>query len=118
MTRGEGVAPTRPLAGFFFLIGIVLGWIMWSELSQGKYCPKCWIIFPPALLMGAMGLVDPRYINAWHSTFRRDKDLARIKLIGGIAWAISLTVALYFAIGFAAGFPMPAFITDRINGAP
>ena len=118
MKKGEGIAPTRPWAGFFLLVGVGLAVNMWGDLAEGKYSPKAWIIFPPAIMMGMLGLIDPRYINPWHSTFRRSKDLGRMKVISGIAYAMSISIALYFAIGFGAGFPMPAFIVNRVNGAP
>src|SRR5262245_48934805 len=110
MRRREGGVPTRPWAGLALMCGVALALNMWGDLAKGKYSPQCWIMFPPALTMGLLGLIDPRYLNPWHSTFRRSRNLGRVKVISGIAYAVSITVALYFAIGFGAGFPMPSFI--------
>ena len=109
-------APTRLKSLVLIpLGGALLGYTLYTLRSDGSYYPKLMVLGIVLVGMGALGGVDPRLLNPWHSEFAEDPRIGAIKVVTVLLWLGLFGVAFYPMIALHQGWWLPEALVSLIR---
>lgn len=109
--------PTRLKSLLLFPLGAAfLGYTVYTLRDDGTYHPKLTALGIMLVLMGVIGVIEPRLLNPWHGAFAQDAQIVPLKVTSVLAYAVMFGVGLYPVIALGQGWWLPEVVLATIRG--
>jgi hypothetical protein len=96
--------------------GALLGFCVYTLQRDRTFYPKAVVLGCALVLMGILGIIDPRLLNAWHPDFSQQPNIMVTKVISVIAIGLIIAASFYPLAAMEWGWWLPEEALKLING--